>query len=72
VDGSDRAAGNTAVLSPLVLRELRAAVDALQGELLCQAWGFRYTGLLTWVKRGLGLGTWWRVSLPGTLFTHAV
>ncbi len=39
--------------------------DALE---VCSAWGFRYVGLLTWVKRGLGLGTWWRVSTEHIVF----
>jgi len=39
--------------------------DALE---ICAVWGFRYVGLLTWVKSGLGLGTWWRVSTEHIVF----
>lgn len=39
--------------------------DALQ---VCEAWGFRYLSLLTWVKPGLGLGTYWRVSTEHIVF----
>ena len=39
--------------------------DALR---VCEAWGFRYVGLLTWVKPGLGLGTYWRVSTEHVVF----
>jgi N6-adenosine-specific RNA methylase IME4 len=40
--------------------------DAL---LVCEAWGFRYVGLLTWVKPGsLGLGTWWRYGTEHVVF----
>jgi N6-adenosine-specific RNA methylase IME4 len=35
---------------------------------VCAAWGFRYHGLLTWVKPGLGLGTYWRVSTEHVVF----
>jgi N6-adenosine-specific RNA methylase IME4 len=35
---------------------------------VCEAWGFRYVGLLTWAKPGLGLGTWWRVSTEHIVF----
>lgn len=35
---------------------------------VCEAWGFRYVGLLTWAKPGLGLGTWWRVSTEHVIF----
>jgi N6-adenosine-specific RNA methylase IME4 len=35
---------------------------------VCEAWGFRYVGLLTWAKPGLGLGTWWRVSTKHVVF----
>lgn len=39
--------------------------DALR---VCDAWGFRYLSLLTWVKPGLGLGTYWRVSTEHIVF----
>jgi N6-adenosine-specific RNA methylase IME4 len=35
---------------------------------VCQAWGFRYVSLLTWVKPGLGLGRYWRVSTEHVVF----
>jgi N6-adenosine-specific RNA methylase IME4 len=43
--------------------KVRQAID------ICDAWGFRYVGLLTWVKRpGLGMGTWWRISTEHIVF----
>jgi N6-adenosine-specific RNA methylase IME4 len=36
---------------------------------ICEAWGFRYVALLTWVKPGsLGLGTWWRYGTEHVVF----
>jgi N6-adenosine-specific RNA methylase IME4 len=42
--------------------KVRQAID------ICEAWGFRYVGLLTWIKPGLGMGTWWRVSTEHIVF----
>lgn len=42
--------------------KVRQAID------ICDAWGFRYVGLLTWVKPGLGMGTWWRISTEHIVF----
>jgi N6-adenosine-specific RNA methylase IME4 len=39
--------------------------DALR---VCEAWGFRYVSLLTWVKPGLGLGQYWRISTEHVVF----
>ena len=39
--------------------------EALQ---VCEAWGFRYIGLLTWVKPGLGLGNYWRSATEHICF----
>lgn len=35
---------------------------------VCGKWGFRYVSLLTWVKPGLGLGTYFRVSTEHVVF----
>ncbi len=42
--------------------KVRHAID------VCELWGFRYVSLLTWVKPGLGLGTWWRISTEYIVF----
>jgi N6-adenosine-specific RNA methylase IME4 len=38
------------------------------GIAICEAWGFRFVSLLTWVKPGLGLGTYWRISTEHIIF----
>jgi N6-adenosine-specific RNA methylase IME4 len=38
------------------------------GIAICQAWGFRFVSLLTWIKPGLGLGTYWRISTEHIIF----
>lgn len=35
---------------------------------VCEAWGFRYVGLLTWVKPGLGLGRYFRTATEHVVF----
>jgi N6-adenosine-specific RNA methylase IME4 len=35
---------------------------------VCDAWDFRYVGLLTWVTPGLGLGSYRRVSTENVVF----
>jgi N6-adenosine-specific RNA methylase IME4 len=35
---------------------------------VCDAWGFRYVGLLTWVKPGLGLGRYFRMATEHIIF----
>ena len=35
---------------------------------LVEAWGFRYTGCLTWCKPGLGMGRYFRSSTEHVLF----
>jgi N6-adenosine-specific RNA methylase IME4 len=35
---------------------------------VCEAWGFTYKSLLTWVKNGLGLGTYFRVTTEHVVF----
>lgn len=36
--------------------------------IVCEAWGFSYKALLTWVKPGLGLGHYWRVGTEHICF----
>lgn len=35
---------------------------------VCEAWGFAFKALLTWIKPGLGLGSYWRVATEHICF----
>jgi N6-adenosine-specific RNA methylase IME4 len=35
---------------------------------ICAGWGFEFKSLITWIKPGLGMGTWWRVSTEHIVF----